>query len=150
MVAFVMSWLVLFVGVAIVFVYAMRREPGKPLLWGEAMVAATFAFFLMFWAYGVVPHQWLMLADNEWSWRPDRLLFGPGEILKPKALGGRLPMTITYQTIRDIIAVLIYVALLGFQIAMWAFWQGRAEKRAASAGDAVISDYGRPLVKGAR
>jgi hypothetical protein len=142
-----MSWLVLFAGVGIVFVYAKRRQPGAPLLWGEAMVAGTFAFFLMFWAYGVVPHQWLSLADNEWSWRPDRIVHGPGAILKPQAEGGNLPMTITYLTLRDLIATTIYIVLLGFQIAMWAIWQDRADKQKAKAATADTSDYGRPLVK---
>ncbi len=147
-VAFVMSWLVLFASIAIVFVYAKRREPGTPLLWGEAMVAGTFAFFVMFWAYGVVPHQWLTLADNEWNWRPDRILYGPGEVFKPVDQGGNLPLTITYKTLRDLIATGIYVVLLGAQIAMWAVWQGRADKQTAAAATADVSDYGRPLVKG--
>ena len=57
-------------------------------------------------------------------------------------------MTISYQTIRDIIAVLIYVVFLGAQIALWVWWQKR-DKRAAAASTVpvVTSDYGRPLVR---
>ena len=57
-----------------------RRPPGTPLTWGEAMVASVYCFFLLFWIYGVVPHLWLAWADNELRWRPDKLLFGPGEL----------------------------------------------------------------------
>ncbi len=144
MVAFLMSWLVLVAGIGIVVVIAKRRAPGSPLLWGDAMVAGTAAFFLMFWAYGILPHQWLTLADNEWAWRPDRILYGPWDIFKPTSDGGAVPVIISYRTLRDIIATVLYIVLLGGQIAMWAWWQGRADKKVA---DVEVSDYGRPLVK---
>ena len=57
--------------------YAKRRPVGTPLTWGEAMVAATYVFLVMFWVYGVVPHQWLAWADNELGWRSDAYLLGP-------------------------------------------------------------------------
>jgi hypothetical protein len=112
------------------------------------MVASVYTFFLFIWFYGIVPHLWLTWADNELNWRPDKLLFGPGNVIKPQEFGGWFPMTISYQTIRDIIAVLIYVVFLGAQIALWVWWQKR-DKRAAAASTAVVatSDYGRPLVR---
>ena len=41
------------------------------------MVFATYVFFILFWVYGVVPHQWLTWADSELNWRPDRFIVGP-------------------------------------------------------------------------
>ena len=148
MVAFVASLLVLVLGVLLVIPLAKRRPVGTPLTWGEAMVSAVYVFFLGFWAYGIVPHLWLTWADNELQWRPDAIVYGPGSILQPQVLGGNFPMTITYQTIRDIIAVGIYVVLLGAQIGLWAWWQNRG-KRAAKAVEPVVveSEYGRPLVR---
>ena len=77
MVAFVGSVLVSIV-MTVGILWEMRRRPvGAPLSWGEAMFAATYIFFLMFWVYGVVPHQWLAWADNELGWRSDSYLLGP-------------------------------------------------------------------------
>ena len=147
MVAFVVSLIVLFALAALIVPMAKRRPVGTPITWGEAMVASVYSFFLMFWAYGVVPHLWLTWADNELQWRPDKVLYGPGDIFQPQALGGSFPMTITYQTLRDLIAVGIYVVFLGAQIAMWAYWQDRG-KRAEKVSTAVVeSEYGRPLVR---
>ncbi|MPY95856.1 MAG: hypothetical protein GEV08_23220 [Acidimicrobiia bacterium] len=82
MVAFVTSIIIGIVALAVPFRWALRRRPvGAPLSWGQAMLGATWAFFLMFWWYGVVPHQWLTWADNELNWRADKTLLGPGEIL---------------------------------------------------------------------
>lgn len=131
-------------------VFACRRPVGTPLTWGEAMAAATFTFFGLFIVYGVVPHEWLSWADNELNWRPDRLVFGPGDILKPQANDGWLPVTITYRTVRDIIAVGIYGAALVGNVVLIVMWQNRG--KVSEAADAqASSEYGRPLVKeGAR
>lgn len=142
MVALVASILVMVVMTGAVFPYMKRRPVGTPLSWGEAMFAATYVFFILFWAYGVVPHQWLMLADNEWSWRADVIVVGPGEVLEV------LPFTITYQVLRDLIAVGIYGVILVANVVVWMMWQGRG-KKAAAAAEIETSRYGRPLVKGA-
>lgn len=139
MVAFVASILVAVVLTAAIFPYMKRRPVGTPLTWGEAMFGAVYVFFLFFWAYGVVPHQWLTLADNEWNWRADRLVAGPGGILQ------ELPFTITYLVLRDLIAVAIYGVILVANVAMWAIWQGRGATQQAPAIE--TSGYGRPLVK---
>ena len=112
---------------------------GLSLSWGEAMVAATFVFLVMFFAYGVVPHQWLAWADNELNWRADKIVFGPFDVLD------KLPFTVTYQVIRDIVAATIYIVGLGAQIALWKSWQDRGRVSATPA--IATSSYGRPLVK---
>ncbi|MCD9624820.1 hypothetical protein [Rhabdothermincola salaria] len=132
--------------VAVIFPYRDRRPVGTMLTWGEAMVAGTYVFFVFFWVYGVVPHLWLTWADNELGWRPDKLLFGPGEILKPQELGGWFPFTLNYLVIRDIVAVLIYVAFLAGNIWLWSVWQNRG-KKAAEVPAVVESEFGRPLVR---
>lgn len=140
MVAFVTSILVTLVLTAAIFPYMKRRPVGTPLTWGEAMFASVYVFFLLFWAYGVVPHQWLMLADNEWNWRADRLISGPGGIVES------LPVDISYLIIRDLIAVGIYGAILVANVAVWMIWQNRGQKKAP---EIETSRFGRPLVKGA-
>lgn len=132
-----------------IFWYARRRPVGTPLSWGEAMVGAAYVFFLSFLAYGVVPHQWLTLAENELSWRADRIVFGPGNIIQPISQGGWFPVDITYRTVSDSIAVAIYGVALGLHIWMWVKWQKRdqeAEARTRAALDRT-SSFGRPLIK---
>jgi hypothetical protein len=147
-VAFVGSLLLTALLVAVIFPYRKRRPVGTMLTWGEAMVAGTYVFFVFFWVYGVVPHLWLTWADNELGWRPDKLLFGPGEILKPQELGGSFPFTLNYLVIRDIVAVLIYVVFLVGNVWLWMVWQNRGKAAAAAEVPAVTeSEYGRPLVR---
>lgn len=149
MVAFIGSLLVTILATAVVFPLAKRRPVGTPLTWGEAMVASVWIFFVMFWVYGLVPHLWLTWAGNELGWRPDKILYGPGDILKPQSMGGWLPFTITYQTLRDLIAVLIYVIFLVGQVWLWIWWQNRGKRAeaAVAAQAAITSEYGRPLVR---
>ncbi len=146
MVAFVLSVLVTVVLAAAVVLYMRRRPVGTPVTWGEAMFGAMIVFFGLFWIYGVVPHQWLAWADNELNWRTDKLFVGPGGILRAQAHGGSFPFTITYVVIRDVIAIGIYGAAVGANVAMWFMWQNRGKKAAAS--DVVEkSSFGRPLVR---
>ena len=138
MVAFVVSLVALGISVGAIVAYARRRPPGAPLTWGEAMAAATFSFFVMFLAYGIVPHQWLAWADNELNWRADKILYGPGDIV------AKLPFTVTYQVLRDLIAAGLYVVFLGGQVFLWSMWQNRGKTKPA---EMPVSSYGRPLVK---
>jgi hypothetical protein len=139
-VAFVVTMLILLVMVGGIMWYAKRRPVGTWTSWGEAMVGAAYVFFLMFWAYGVVPHQWLEWADKDLSWRSDKILVGPGEVFQTY-----LPFEMSYQTLRDFIVVGIYGIFLAGNVALWAIWQSRGDVKP---GDEVeTSRYGRPLVR---
>ena len=138
MVAFMTALTVLVICVAAIVLYSRRRAPGTPVTWGEAMAAAAFVYFTMFLAYGVVPHQWLAWADNELNWRADKILYGPGDIV------AKLPFTVTYQVLRDIIVAGLYVVFLGGMVFLWSMWQNRGKTKPA---ELPVSSYGRPLVK---
>jgi hypothetical protein len=146
-VAFIFSFLLTLVLTLFVVLYGKRRPVGKRLLWGEAMFAAVYATLVLFLAYGVVPHQWLTHADNELAWRKDHILYGPFDILKPQSAGGPFPFTISYEAVRDIVAVVIYVIFLGMQLWIWAWWQKRPKPEEAKPAIAATSSYGRPLVR---
>ncbi len=140
MAALVFSVLLTFALAAGVFVYGTKRPVGKPLTWGEALLAGVYMYALLFLMYGVVPHQWLTFADSTLKMRKDAILAGPG------SAGAMtwLPFTITKQTVRDIIVTMIYIAFLGAQIAGWSLWQHRGKTKPLAI---ETSTYGRPLVK---
>ena len=131
-----------------IFAYGSRRPVGTPVTWGEAMVGAAWVFFLAFLAYGVIPHQWLTLAENEWGFRADRIL-ELGGLVRPQSLGGWFPFDITYRAISDSIAALFYVVFLVAQVVMWLQWQNRGQRADAKAKAALerTSSFGRPLIK---
>jgi hypothetical protein len=127
-----------------IYRYSKRRPVGKYLTWGEAIAASVFAFFMFNLWYGIIPHQWISLADNEWGWRADRILYGPGAFLKPDSAGGVNPVTISYQSVRDIGVVLIYGIGLTLQVWHWAQWQNRAKPKVQVV---PTTTYGRPLAR---
>ena len=141
MIAFATALLLALSGNAAVLLYSKRRPLGARLTWGEAMAAAIFAFVLFNLWYGVIPHQWITLADNEWGWRKDRILFGPGDLLEPNRF---LPITITYEALRDIVVTVIYGAGLTLHVFHWVQWQNRGK---AKAEIVPTTSYGRPLAR---
>lgn len=145
MVAFALSVIVTIVLTGLIVWYMGRRPAGTPHTWGEAMFGAMVVFFLMFWVYGVVPHQWLTWADNELNWRADKLFIGWGGFLEPQTQDGWNPITINYVHLRDIVAVLIYGVALAGNIALWAMWQNRGKAKAEP--EPERSTFGRPLVR---
>lgn len=152
MVAFIATLLVTVAMVAPIFPYAKKRPVGTPMTWGEAMLAGTYVFFIIFWVYGVVPHQFLTWADSELGWRPDLIWFGPGgQITLPFDIASLdtpwFPIMINARAVRDIVATLIYVVFLGLQMWIWAWWQNRGERAKAAKAIEPTSTYGRPLVK---
>lgn len=138
-VAFVVSTVISILCAVVVLEYAKRRPADAECTWGEAMAGSCFAFFAMFWIYGVWPHQFLIWADNEMNWRPDRFLLGPGEIF------GYLPFDLHYMVIRDLAAVVIYGLGLAGMMAVFSIWQNRGAE--AKKGELPETSYGRPLQK---
>ncbi|HUF32194.1 MAG TPA: hypothetical protein VMN58_03160 [Acidimicrobiales bacterium] len=138
MVALIASTLATILMSVAIVAYGKRRPPGTPLTWGEAMVAATYVFAIFTLAYGVVPHQWLTLAESELNWRQDRLVSGPFGIIEAG------PIEITYRVLKDLVATIIYVVFLGGHIALWAIWQGRGKEKPK---EIPTSPYGRPLAR---
>lgn len=145
MVALVLSLLIAFGSFGAMVAYGKRRSVGAPLSWGEAMMAGTLVFALMFWAYGVVPHQWLTYSGNELGWRADKLLIG----WELPFTGNEgvveyvVPFTVNYEHLSHIGAVIIYGVFLAMHVLGWSIWQNRGKAQPLE----LTSDYGRPLVK---
>ena len=141
MIALATAVIVALLGDVAIYLYSKRRPVGKYLTWGEAMAAAGFAFLMFNLWYGVIPHQWITLADTEWGWRPDVIVAGPWELLEPNRF---VPFTITMQVLRDIIVTMIYGAGLTLHIWHWSQWQDRAKPKAEIV---PTTTYGRPLAR---
>jgi len=139
-VALIVSLVITFAMAAGIFVYAKRRRVGTPVTWGEAVLAGTYVFALLFMVYGVVPHQWLTYADTDLKWRKDAIVAGPGST----GFLEWLPFTITKYTLRDIVVTGIYIVFFALQIAAWMLWQNRGKTKPLAI---ETSTYGRPLVK---
>ncbi len=142
MFAFVLSLVVTVGSIAGALMYMKRRPADARLTWGEAAAASVFVFFVLFMAYGVVPHQWLTWADNELGWRGDRFLVGPGAIF-----ADALPFELTYLVLRDIVVSGIYGAFLAAQVVLWKVWQERGKVKPGDRKQLETSPFGRPLVK---
>ncbi|HSB85939.1 MAG TPA: hypothetical protein VLD86_06520 [Ilumatobacteraceae bacterium] len=143
--AFLFSFILSTVMALAVIPYSRRRPKGAPVSWGEAMIAAVYVFAAMFLAFGVVPHQWIDHADRNLGWSKSKIIYGPGDILKPKANGGNFPFTASYEAIRDTVVVLLHVWYFGLIIYLWGVWQKRGETKPGT--EVATSTYGRPLVR---
>jgi len=140
-IAFATSLILALLGNLAIVLYSKRRRVGAPLSWGEAIAAATFAFLMFNLWYGIVPHQWITLADNEWNWRTDRIFVGPGEIFEANRFQ---PLTITYAALRDFVTLGLYGLALTLHVYHWAQWQDRAKPKAEVV---PTTTYGRPLAR---
>ena len=128
----------------LVIPFGKRRPKDRTTTWGEAMFGGMYVFGVLFLAFGVVPHQWLIHADKDLGWNKAKLIYGPGDILKPQEKGGWLPLTLQYEAVRDVVVVLIHVYYLALVIFLWHKWQTRG---ATKSTELATSTYGRPLVK---
>lgn len=121
-----------------------RRPVNRKVTWGEAMIGGLFVFAVLFLAFGVVPHQFIDHADRNLGWRKDKIVYGPFGILKPQALNGPFPFTISYEAIRDMVVVGIHAVNIGAMIFLFSWWQKRGVVKPK---EIETSTYGRPLVK---
>ena len=124
--------------------YGKRRPVGKPTSWGEAMIGGVYIFWMLFLTYGILPHQFIDHADKNLGWSKDKLIFGPGGILKPESAGGWNPITLQYEAVRDTLVVLLHALFFGLNIWLAIWWQKRGDKVTK---ELPTSTYGRPLVK---
>ena len=85
-----------------------------------------------------------MCSSDLLGWRKDSIVYGPFDILKPKALDGPFPFTISYEAIRDIVVLGIHGFYMVLLIWIAAQWQKRGQKTAPAI---ETSTYGRPLAR---
>ena len=125
-----------------IFVWVKNRPKSElPATWAQSMLGALAVFAMILLVYGVVPHEWLTWCDSKLGLRSDKI-----------ELSTR-PVKITGQTIRDVVAALLYIIFLGIQTWMWTAWQKRGTAKPKAAPDAATpepagtSAFSRPVTK---
>ena len=138
---FFLSLLLCVIAFAIFMWLKARPKSELPATWAQSMLGAVAVFGLFLLVYGVVPHEWLTWCDSKLGLRSDKI-----------ELSTR-PVKITGQTIRDVVAALLYIVFLGINTWMWTAWQkrGTAKPKAAPAAatpePAGTSAFSRPVTK---
>lgn len=137
LIAFLGSQIALF---AIFFGWIYER----PMTWALATVSAFVFTLEMIVIFGVVPNQWLNLAQGTLEWSNQKVFF-----TIPKFLVLNNEVHITYGVLKDVISggysatMLLVVAIVAYQA------QERARRKGQPAPP-TSSVYGRPVVKGGR
>ncbi len=130
-----------------------RPKPTRDATWAEAMAGATWVFAMFFLAYAVIPHEWITFSDQYLKWSADKFVWRQTQSML--GLPWDWPFAFTYQALRDIIAVVIYLVFFGANLALWAIWQKRpaVSEGAAEEPPAATrrtSRFGRPLRRRSR
>lgn len=128
--------LLVIAGLALAFLY--RRE----MTWARASLGALLFTALMIIFFGIIPNQWLNLAQGPWEWTSAKVA-----VTLPKWLVLNNEVSISYAAIKDAI-VGGYVLVLTGAIAVTMYqWQEREKKRAAAPPPEPVSVYGRPVTR---
>ena len=123
---------------------AIRFVLNLPMTWARAGFAAFIAWVELVMIFGIVPSEWLNLAQTDLDWSPQRVAFTVPPWL---VLGNQLD--ISWAAIKDAISgtynlvMLVAAAVFAYKL------QDVGKPRPAADKPAVrISPYGRPLVRG--
>lgn len=129
-----------------------RPKPDGPTTWAGSMLLAVYTFAILLLAYAVVPHEWITFADKYLQWGTDKYVLGIKSTHPIPGLGLNWPFNFTFQALRDVVVVAIYVVFFATNIAFFVMWQKRPTREQAERPVPVevgMSRFGRPLrVKG--
>lgn len=127
--------LLIMAGILLAFVY------GRRMTWARASIGAFLFTGLMLVLFGVVPNQWLTLAQAELEWTPTKTF-----VTIPEALVLGNQVSISYAALKDMIAG-GYSALMLIVIAVVMIkWQDHQKEKASGAPKPTpVSRFGRPM-----
>ncbi len=117
---------------------------GRPLTWARASVGAMLFTVEAILLFGVVPNQWLTLAQGTFEWTEQKVAF-----TVPRWLVLNNEVSISYGAIKDLVSGGYSAVVLGV-IAVTAYQLQERAKRKDEPPAPKLSAYGRPMVKGER
>ena len=125
------------------------RDPEEPATWAECFAGAVGVFGLFILGFGIIPSEWLNYANSYLLWG-DTTKFVIKSSESIWFLPINWPTNFDYPSMRDTVAALIYVVMIGLDLKLWVMWQRRHEVKAPAAeGDAGTparrSRFGRPV-----
>jgi hypothetical protein len=125
------------------------RDPEDPATWAECFAGAVGVFALFILGFAIIPSEWLNYANSYLLWG-DTTKFVIKSSESIWFLPIHWPTNFDYPSMRDTVAALIYVVMLGVDLKLWVMWQRRHEvKQAPAAGVAGTparrSRFGRPV-----
>lgn len=123
-------------GVAIGFLY------GRKMTWALASIGAALFTALTIILFGIVPNEWLTLAQATWQWTPQRIAF-----TLPRWLTLNNEVAISYSAIKDAVSGGYTVVVTGAIAVAMIKWQTREARAPKAAPPEPVSPYGRPLRK---
>lgn len=123
-------------------------DPEEPATWAECLAGALGVFALFVVGFAIIPSEWLNYANSYLNWG-DTTKFVWTSHEQMLFLPFNWPFNYDYPSMRDTVAVLIYVVTLGIDLKLWVMWQRRHEVKEAPAAvegaPAKRSRFGRPV-----
>jgi hypothetical protein len=113
------------------------KRSAEPATWAATVVGALFVWFMFALGYGVIPHEWLTFGNSYLNFDSSSYLLRKNAVI---------PFDITRDKFVDAMAALIYVVVLGLNVAFFAAWQKR-KVAAPATEDAAAGDAG-PITGG--
>ncbi|MDQ3781874.1 MAG: hypothetical protein M3349_02930 [Actinomycetota bacterium] len=128
--------LLILAGITLAFLY--QRE----MTWARASIGAFVFTTLMMILFGILPNEWLTLAQSDLEWTPQRVVF----TIPPGLVRGS-EIDISLAAVKDMISGGYAVGAVGAVAVAMYQWQERTRRRAAAPPPQPVSRYGRPLTK---
>ena len=126
----------------------------KPMTWARAGFLAWLVFIELILIYGVVPSEWLNLAQGPLNWTSQRIFLGYGEdalVRLPEWVSVvtlNNPIEFSLAALKDAVSGTYHIVMLAVNFWFAYIIQDWGKSKPAVATEAQTSPYGRPLVKG--
>lgn len=113
---------------------------GKAMTWARASFVGLIAWFELVVYFGIIPSEWLNLAQGPLSWTPQKT------VAIPKWLVLNNDVDVSLAVAKDAISGGYHMVMLGAAI-FFAYKIQEFGKVTAAASETKVSPYGRPLTK---
>jgi hypothetical protein len=110
----------------------------EPPTWAQCVIGAMFVWVMFALGYGVIPHEWLTFGNSYLNFDSSSFLLHKNRII---------PFAITRDKFLDAVAAVIYVVVLGLNVAFFAAWQKRKVAEPVTDEEAAATDAG-PITGG--